>query len=87
MNKLIEVPVCLAAAGLIGIGTFRFFNQDLFKHNFTPFTDAIMEITEVQSASQAAVMFDPYLEKRAPLVVEVEPGYLWADQRSWSVIG
>ena len=86
-EKCAGICCSLGAACLIGFGTFKFFTSNPIEQPFAPFTDAIMEITWVQSASQAAMIFNPNLGKKTTYAPAVDTGYLYSDQGSgWTTI-
>ena len=82
------VPITAVTITVLTVGTARYMYNGAVDKTYTPFGDAVYKITEVQSASQAAVMFNPLLEKKSQMVSPTQNlSYSWIDQSSWSVIG
>jgi len=82
------VPITAVTITVLTAGTAKYVHNGLVDKPNSPFGDAVYKITEAQSASQAAVMFNPLLEKKSPIVSQKQNAkYGWIDQSSWSVIG
>lgn len=86
MGRKIEHVITSIAVPLFIFGNFLHYAYPANEQHHTPFSDTIINFTEVQSASQAAAMFNINLEKRAANTVAVGRNYVLTDQSGWSVI-